>query len=158
MTEILPISSVLNFLAPGKTVYIPGTSVESLALIDFLKAHPEASRGVRFVSVLIPGINSFDYTSLHPDARQVAFFPLPQIRQSILDGRTELMPCSYFGAYKHIAQHIDIDVALVHVSPPDNGGNCNLGLAADFSAMVLTFQTIANCEHAKRVSILQFQQ
>jgi acyl-CoA hydrolase len=138
MTKIAPISEVLRFFAPGKTIYLPGTSGESLALIEFLKAHPRASRRVRFVSMLIPGINSFDYTSLHPEARSVAFFPLPQIRQAILSGKTDLMPHSYYRAYKHLEQHIDLDVAFVHVSPPDENGNCSLGIAADFASAALS--------------------
>jgi acyl-CoA hydrolase len=141
VTEIAPINRILSYLSPGRTVYVPGTSVESLALIEFLKTRSQASRGVRFISMLIPGINSFDYTSLHPEARFVAFFPFPQIRQSILNGRTELMPHSYYGAYKYIEKSIDIDVAIVHVSPPDSSGNCSLGLAADFSAMALARAT-----------------
>ena len=141
MTEIAPISDVLTFFEPGKTIYIPGTSVESLALIDLLKAHSQASQGIRFVSMLLPGINSFDYTSLHPEARSVAFFPLPQIRHAILSGKTELMPQSYFGAYKHLENHINLDVAFVHVSPPDENGNCSLGIAADFTSAALSRAT-----------------
>ena len=51
------------------------------------------------------------------------------------------MPHSYYGAYKVIEQHIDIDVAFVHVSPPDSSGNCSLGLAADFAALALARAT-----------------
>lgn len=119
MTEFAPISAVLSFLAPGKTVYVPGTSGESLALIDALKGHPQSSKGVRFVSMWIPGINSFDCTSLHPEARSISFFPLPQLKDAILSGRTNLMPHTYHRAYEHIERHIDLDVAFVHVSPPD---------------------------------------
>ncbi|EPZ16229.1 hypothetical protein M622_13455 [Thauera terpenica 58Eu] len=117
---------------PGMTVFLGGVSGESLAVRDALRAMPEKAAGVRFVGVFFPGINDGAYVSLHPQARQRAYFMSPAFRPGFQSGRVELLPADYLGAWQDLAQ-LDIDVAVVQTSEPDAGGWLSLGVCHDFA-------------------------
>lgn len=129
--ERLSMADVVDRLRPGMTVFVPGTSGESLAFAAALKANPAAAAGVRFVGVLFPGINEIAYAGLHPEARQRAYFMMPGFRPDFLDGRVELLPVDYLGAWRDLAT-LDIDLAIAQVSEPDSQGRMSLGICHDF--------------------------
>lgn len=123
---------VVASLRPGMTVFLGGVSGESLALRDALRADPDRAAGVRFVGVFFPGINEGVYARLHTDARQRAYFMLPEFRPDFLDGRIELVPTDYVGAWRDLSQ-LDFDLALVQTCEPDDRGRLSLGICHDFA-------------------------
>ena len=124
-------AAVVASLRPAMTVFVGGTSGESLAFAAALKADPERAAGVRFVGVLFPGINHTAYVELHPEARQRAYFMMPAFRPDFLDGRVELLPVDYLGAWRDLAS-LDIDLAIAQASEPDAEGRLSLGICHDF--------------------------
>ncbi|NMG56038.1 acetyl-CoA hydrolase/transferase family protein [Aromatoleum aromaticum] len=131
LSQRLSMAEVVDGLRPGMTVFVAGTSGESLAFAQALKTNPAAAAGVRFVGVLFPGINDTDYVGLHPEARQRAYFMMPGFRPGFLDGRVELLPVDYLGAWRDLA-NLDVDVAIAQVAEPDPDGRLSLGICHDF--------------------------
>ncbi|NMF96400.1 acetyl-CoA hydrolase [Aromatoleum toluolicum] len=131
----LSMAEVVEGLRPGMTVFVSGTSGESLAFAEALKSNPDAAAGVRFVGVLFPGINDIAYVGLHPEARQRAYFMMPGFRPDFLNGRVELLPIDYLGAWRDLAT-LDVDVAIAQVSEPDAEGRLSLGICHDFVSAV----------------------
>jgi acyl-CoA hydrolase len=146
MPRSLTATQVVDSLKPGMTVFLGGMSGESTALYQALQAQPEKAAGVRFVGALFPGINRSDYLSLHPEARQRAYFMLPGLRQGLADGRAELLPLDYPGIFRDLEQLPAIDLAVIQVSAPDAQGNCSLGISCDFqpAALARAAQRIAH--------------
>ncbi|HEY0526977.1 MAG TPA: acetyl-CoA hydrolase/transferase C-terminal domain-containing protein [Stellaceae bacterium] len=128
---------VPRLLRPGMTVFVEGSTAEPLPLAEALARAPEASAGVTYAGVLIPGINRFDYAGLHPEARAVAFFVGPAQRASFAAGRVRLLPLHYSAQYAWLETVCPVDLALIQVAPPDAAGNCSLGAVADFVPAVL---------------------
>ncbi|MBK8909506.1 MAG: acetyl-CoA hydrolase [Rhodospirillales bacterium] len=126
-----------GLLRPGMTVYAPGLEGESALVVDALKATPDAAAGVRFTGVWLPGHNCTDYAGLHPEARSTAFFVGPELRDSFAAGRVGYVPVSYVGIYTHLRDREVVDLALLHVSPPDDAGRVSLGIANDFAPAIL---------------------
>lgn len=124
-------AAVVESLRPGMTVFLAGTSGESLAFAEALAARPERAAGVRFAGVLFPGINHTAYVGLHPEARQRAYFMMPAFRPGFLDGRVELLPVDYLGAWRDLAG-LEIDLAIAQASEPDGDGRMSLGICHDF--------------------------
>lgn len=123
-------------LRPGRTVYIPGTSGESIALADALRADPIRATGVHFLSCFLPGMNeALDYASLTPDIRVTSFLLPACMRESFHRGRVNLIGQTYWGIARHLRTTL-CDVAVAHVAPPDAQGCCSLGIASDFTALV----------------------
>lgn len=127
---------LLSAFRPGRTIYIPGTTGESLALAAALRGQPEVSAGVRFVSGLVPGMNeTLDYGGLAPDCSVTTFMLPACMRDSFAQGRVTLLPRTYWGAARYL-QAIATDVAIAHVAPPNADGLCSLGVASDFTPLV----------------------
>lgn len=137
MPKSLSASEVPGLLRPGLRVYAPGLAGESGLMVDALRSQPEASAGVRYIGVWLPGINRVDYAGLHPDARSTAFFVYPDLHASFAAGRMDFLPLSYFSVYAYFRDHAIIDLALLHVSPPGADGRCSVGVANDFTPAVL---------------------
>lgn len=130
------VAAVVSSLRPGMTVYVPGMSGESLAFYAALQADPAAVAGVRFVGVHFPGINHSDYLGLHPQAQQRAYFMQPGLRQGLREARAEWLPLDYPGIYQDLSEQLTVDLALVHLTPPDEQGYCSLGPSLDFQPAV----------------------
>lgn len=119
------------------TVYAPGVAGESPVFADALTAAPKAAKGVHFVGVWIPGMNRIDYAGLHAQATSSAFFVSPDLRASFEAGRVDYRPLSYHATYVYLRDRVAVDLALVHVAPPDDNGLCSLGVANDFTPAIL---------------------
>ncbi|HUD92688.1 acetyl-CoA hydrolase/transferase C-terminal domain-containing protein [Sphingobium sp.] len=121
---------------PGRTIYVPGATGESLALAEALKADPGRAAGICFLSCLVPGMNeAVDYAGLAPDSNLTTFMLPGCARDSFTQGRVTLIPRTYWGAAQHL-QAARCDVAIAHVAPPDAAGLCSLGIASDFAPLV----------------------
>jgi 4-hydroxybutyrate CoA-transferase len=125
-----------GLLRPGQQVFIQGATGAPEALLAALAAAPEACAGVRFIGVPIPGLNRFDPAALHPGASFAGPFLTPELAASFAAGRVRLLPLSYHGMWRHLAQAA-LDLALIQVTPPDAAGQCSLGLSVDFLPAVL---------------------
>ncbi|HEV7575244.1 MAG TPA: acetyl-CoA hydrolase/transferase C-terminal domain-containing protein [Caldimonas sp.] len=123
-------------LEPGARVFVSTLSTESALLRDELQADPERARGVTFVGVQFPGIDSIDYLAVHPEARLSAFFMSPAVRAGLAAGRAELPSLDYRGIVRHLHESLPMDLAIAQLTPPDAEGWCSPGLASDFMPLV----------------------
>jgi len=123
-------------LFPGARVFVPGMTGESALLFDELARDPERARDVRFICVSFPGIGRGDYLSLHPQARQTAFFMTPALRSGIREGRAEVLGLDYGAIVRHVRELAPPDVLYVQLSPPDDRGYCTPGICSDFVPLV----------------------
>lgn len=121
---------------PRRTIYVPGSAGESLALVHALRDEPERAAGVMFLSCLVPGMNeTLDYAGLTPTTRCTTFMLPACMRDSFAGGKVKLIPRTYWSAAQLFAS-TRCDVAIAHVAPPDDNGLCSLGIASDFAPLV----------------------
>ena len=120
-----------DLLRPGMTVFIQCASGEPSSLLQALAAAPEASAGVHYVGCFIPGINRIDPASFHPNARLTSFFVFGDIARSHVAGKVRFLPLHYSGIWDYLAG-LEIDIALIQVTPPDRAGRCSLGVSVHF--------------------------
>jgi acyl-CoA hydrolase len=126
---------VLDWLKPGTRAIVQGATGEPLSFIDAFKAAPERAANVDLWACLVPGINTFDYGALHPQSRFTTFMASPAWSASLADGRTQLRAMPYSGIGETLAR-TDFDLAILHVSPPDDRGLCSFGVCCDVGAIV----------------------
>lgn len=133
----LEAAAVPGLLRPGMRVFVEGATAEPTPLLDALAAAPECAKGVEFVMAAVPGVNRRDLAGLHAEARALGFFVPPEIRASFEAGRFRHLPLHYAEIWRFMAALDPVDVALIHVAPPDASGSCSLGVNADFATAVL---------------------
>lgn len=124
-------------LRPGTRVYWPGCAGQSPLFEQWLRAAPEQAADVHFSGMWIPGVNRFDPTTLHADARATTFFLPPDFHAGWQRGAVDHLPLHYSQAVQWLGTPGRFDVLLLHLAPPDAQGRCSLSLAADFTPAVL---------------------
>jgi acyl-CoA hydrolase len=100
-------------------------------LTDALTAEPERGRGVEFVGAFIPGVNTFDFAALAPDARMITTFGGGFHRKSPARERIDVLPKGYMSFVRYLAEQ-EFDLAILHLAPPDARGRCSYGINQDF--------------------------
>lgn len=121
MPDILAPDDVPGLLAPGMTVFVAGGANEPVTLLDAIRRRPAASAGVTWIQSIVPGLNHFDFCSLHDEARAIAFFITPETRASYQAGRIDFVPCQLRAAADLLGEGLDLDLAILSVPAPRNG-------------------------------------
>jgi 4-hydroxybutyrate CoA-transferase len=136
MPEILEPERIPDLLRPGMTVFVEGASGEPTVLLQALAAASEASDGVRYVGVRVPGVNRIDPASFHPGATLTSFFVFGDVAKSFDAGKVRFLPLHYSAIFAYLAA-LPVDIALIQATPPDANGQCSLGLSVHFVPAVL---------------------
>ena len=126
-----------RWFKPGARVYWPGAAGHSPLFEEWLREEPGLAAGVWFCGAWLPGINRFDPTALHADARATAFFLAPEFHAAWQRGALDFLPLHYSAVEDYLGTPGRFDVLMLHVAPPDDAGLCSLALAADFTPAVL---------------------
>ena len=136
MKRWIEADEVAGFFEPGMTIFVAGATAEPREILAALQRHPDRCAGVHFVSVSIPGINGFDFSALHPEAKSTGFFATPENRASIDSGRTEFIPMQYSAIFDYLKNDLEVDAVLAQL-PKAQGDAASLGVSADFLPAVL---------------------
>ena len=83
-----------------------------------------------------PGVNAIDPASFHANARLTSFFVFGDIARSHAAGKVRFLPLHYSGIWGYLAG-LEVDLALIQVTPPDRAGRCSLGVSVHFVPAVL---------------------
>jgi 4-hydroxybutyrate CoA-transferase len=136
MPQIIRPEQVPDLLRPGMTVFVEGASGEPSALLEALAAAPEASERVHYVGCRVPGVNLIDPASFHARAALTSFFLFGDVARSYAAGKVRFLPLHYSAIFAYLAA-LDVDLALIQVTPPDAAGVCSLGPSVQFVPAVL---------------------
>lgn len=137
MTKWIEAHEVPALLKPGMHVFVGGSVMEPLALLAALKAAPEASRGVTYITNPVPGLSRIDYSTFHPKARVLTNFMSDRMQKSFAEGKIDFIPIQYHQRYMFVSGPLQIDAALVQYGPPDADGMCSPGYGIDFVPMAV---------------------
>ncbi|MGA9531585.1 MAG: acetyl-CoA hydrolase/transferase C-terminal domain-containing protein [Anaerolineales bacterium] len=113
----------------GSRVYLTGNcSVPQMTLQALVEAAP-ALQDVEIVQVLTIGSADYVDPELAGHLRVNTLFISDNVRQAVNEGRADFTPCLLSEVPQLFSRGVlPIDVALIHVSPPDEHGFCSLGV------------------------------
>ena len=131
MPRFIAPDDVPALLAPGMTVFVAGGANEPVTVLDAVRRQPASGAGVTWIQSIVPGLNRFDFCSLHDQARALAFFITPQTRASYRAGRVDFVPCQLRAVADLLGEGLDLDLAILSVTAPRDGAAQD---AADFGA------------------------
>ena len=122
----------LQTVCSGDTVYVHPGCATPLRLLDALVARREDLENVRIVHIMSLGRADYVRPGMEKHFRHTALFIGKNVRDAVNEGRADYIPI-FLSEIPRLftSKTIPVDVALIHVSPPDEHGFCSFGVGVD---------------------------
>jgi acetyl-CoA hydrolase len=119
----------VRVIESGHRVFVTGNCSVPQWLLDALVARAAMLTDVELIQVLTFGRAPQVAPELAGHIRVNTFFISDNVRQAVNDGRADFTPC-FLSEIPLLFRdgRLPIDVALIHVSPPDDHGFCSFGV------------------------------
>ncbi len=130
----LSADEALSIIKSGMRVFIHGSAQTPHYLLDELAKHKDRLENVELVSITLLGnieITKKEYTG---HFYFNSLFVSESVRAAVNEGRADYVPV-FLSDIPDLFQNgfLELDVAIVQVSPPDSHGYCSLGPSVDIA-------------------------
>jgi acyl-CoA hydrolase len=144
MSRIVSAEEAVSVIKSGARVFIHSVAAAPARLIEAMTARAGELRVVEIVSLHTEGPAPYAAPEMARSFRVNALFVGPNVRRAVEEGRADYLPVFLSEVPSLFRSGIlPLDVALIHVSPPDRHGFCSLGVSVDVSrAAVQTARTV----------------
>lgn len=139
----LSASVAVNIIKSGDRVFLQGSAATPSVLLKALFARKQELKGVELVSITTLGEDLFTSNNIGNSFYINSLFVSKNVREIINSKHGEYVPIFLSEIPLLFKNNIlPIDVALIHVSPPDKHGYCSLGTSVD-----IVRSAIQNAKH-----------
>ncbi len=130
----------VKVIRSGDCVYIHPGCAEPEQLVKAMVDRADKLRKVKIIHILTRGNADYVRPEMEGIFRHVALFSGANVREAINEGRADTVPI-FLSEIESLFSSgaLPIDVALIHVGPPDEHGFCSFGVGVD------TTKTAAEC-------------
>jgi 4-hydroxybutyrate CoA-transferase len=144
MSRTVSAEEAVSVIKSGARVFVHSVAAAPRRLIDAMTARSKELRVVEIVSLHTEGDAPYAAPELAKSFRVNALFVGANVRRAVEEGRADYLPVFLSEVPSLFRSGIlPLDVALIHVSPPDRHGFCSLGVSVDVSkAAVQTARTV----------------
>ncbi|MFP5039525.1 acetyl-CoA hydrolase/transferase family protein [Parasediminibacterium sp. JCM 36343] len=136
-------SEALSIIESGQRIFVQGSACTPLYLLRELAKQKDRLENTEIISITLQGHIELAEPGYENAFHINSLFVSEPIRQAVKDGRADFVPAFLSDIPDMMRTVLPIDVAIVHVSPPDIHGYCSLGVSVDVA------RTAVNC--AKKV-------
>lgn len=127
----------------GDRVVVGHACGEPSFLLDAMVANAEAYENVELVHMVAMGRADYCQSGMETHFRHNALFVGGSTRAAIAEGRGDFTPCFFFEVPELFHNALPVDVALIQVTPPNENGQCSLGISVDYTyEAVMTARTV----------------
>ena len=144
MSRFVTAEEAVSVIKSGSRVFVHSVAAAPRRLIEAMTARAPELRVVEIVSIHPEGPAPYAAPELAKSFRVNALFVGANVRRAVEEGRADYLPVFLSEVPSLFRTGIlPLDVALVHVSPPDRHGFCSLGVSVDVTrAAVQTARTV----------------
>jgi acyl-CoA hydrolase len=144
MSRIVSAEEAVSVIKSGARVFIHSVAAAPRRLIEAMTARAPELRVVEIVSLHTEGPAPYAAPEMAKSFRVNALFVGQNVRRAVEEGRADYLPVFLSEVPSLFRSGIlPLDVALIHVSPPDRHGFCSLGVSVDVTrAAVQTARTV----------------
>ena len=144
MSRFVTAEEAVSVIKSGSRVFVHSVAAAPRRLIEAMTARAPELRVVEIVSIHTEGPAPYAAPELAKSFRVNALFVGANVRRAVEEGRADYLPVFLSEVPSLFRTGIlPLDVALVHVSPPDRHGFCSLGVSVDVTrAAVQTARTV----------------
>ena len=144
--KLVSADEAVRVVKPGNRVYIGTACATPVSLVEALERRHPAPADVELFYFLTSGLAKV-WSAAPSHYGHRCFFVGTDVRDLVRDGRAEYVPISLTDVPQLVANgRLRADVALVQVSPPDEGGFVSLGVSVDVSMSVLSHAKVVVAE------------
>ena len=131
--RLMTAAKAVTRIKSGDRITLPDAAAEAKPIINALVENREAYSDVEICHMLSLGGAVYLKPEYQKHFRHNAQFVSQLSRETIRSGHGDLTPC-YFSQIPNLwSRTLPLDVAVIHVSPPDEHGFCSLGVSVDYS-------------------------
>ena len=129
MGRWVSVAEAVGTLEPTSAVLLPPGAGGANAIEREIGRQADRLGGLDVYS----GLLLSDYPFLQEGIRYTTWHVMPPVRQSVADGTVRFLPIRG-SQVSHLfrSERLPLDVAVVHVSPPDGDGLCSLGTSTSY--------------------------
>lgn len=120
---------VMQFIKSGNRLFMTGNVSVPQILLDALVNYAPRLKDVEICQAFAIGSADYVKSGMQEHIRVNSLFISPNVRKAVQEGRADFTPVllsDFPLLFKN--KVLPIDVALIHVSPPDEHGFCSLGV------------------------------
>jgi acyl-CoA hydrolase len=130
--KLVSLEEAVSHVRSGHRVFVHGQAATPLALLDALAARAKELSNVETVHLHLEGPAPHAAPAVAQAFRPNALFVGPNLRAAVNEGRADYTPV-FLSEVPLLFRSgaMPLDVALVHVSPPDAHGYLSLGVSVD---------------------------
>ena len=122
----------VKIIKSNDRVYLHGVSASPFRLIDAMVARAHELRNVELIHLHTEGEAAYARAEFKDSFWISALFVGANVRQAINEGRGDYIPIFLSEVPSLFRKNIlPLDVAMIHVSPPDKHGYCSLGVSVE---------------------------
>lgn len=122
----------VKVIQSGDNVFIPISSGAPQKLIPAMVERGPDLEDVKVLHFSTLGPATYTDPKYEGHFRHIALFIGGNVRQAVNEGRADYVPVFYHEAPALFKKGVyELDVAMIHVSPPDEHGFCSYGVAVD---------------------------
>lgn len=128
-----PVSAeeALSGVQSGQRIYLHGMAATPPALVQGLVANAHRLRDVEILQLHTEGPAPYADEQYSANFRVKALFVGANMRAAVDSGRADYVPIFLSEIPNLLTNVLPVDVALIHVSPPDRHGFCSLGVSVE---------------------------
>ncbi|MCL2060972.1 MAG: 4-hydroxybutyrate CoA-transferase, partial [Oscillospiraceae bacterium] len=105
---------------------------EPTHIIDAMVKNKEAYRDVEIVHMVSMGKSEYAQPGMEPYFMHNSVFVGAATRGTIKAGHGDFTPCFFSQIPNLFYRTLPLDVAIIHVCPPDDHGYCSCGVSVDY--------------------------
>jgi 4-hydroxybutyrate CoA-transferase len=130
-SHLVSAEQAVSAIQSGQRIFLTGNCSVPRLLLDALVKRAASLRDVEIVQVLTIGDAPHAAPEMQGHLKINTLFISDNIRRAVHEGRADFTPCLLSEVPLLLRSgRLPLDVALIHVSPPDEHGFCSLGIEA----------------------------
>lgn len=132
--KLVTAEEAVKHIPSNSRVVIGHAVAEPFKLVEAMVNNKNNYENVEIVHMVAMGKGEYTKAEMEGHFRHNALFVGGSTREAINKGRADYTPCFFSEVPKLFKEgYMDVDVALIHLSKPDENGNCSYGVSVDYT-------------------------
>ena len=133
-SKLVTAEDAVKYIPSNSRVVMGHAVAEPFKLVEAMVKNKESYENVEIVHMVAMGKGEYTQSDMDGHFRHNALFVGGSTREAVGEGRADYTPCFFSEVPKLFKEgYMDVDVALVHLSRPDDKGFCSYGVSVDYT-------------------------